>query len=595
MSLELTQMMSSKGGGTSESDGDAENAGSNANANAPAPHPSQFAHNAHGDAPALTTPTSPTPKRARSATAPNPTHAGAKNFIARLRESESEDATRAAATNAAGAKEVSPPPSRDDGADALTNVGVEHENRLDAFEEDAIHALSGLCNTQDDVTENGVGGGGAGGGGGGGGSRAKNTPASPQSKRSKKPNPSSTPRAKNGAGAAAKSGSVSASDGGVGGGGAGAPFLGGTGPSNSRKAADHRRLLKSYMKALFRHLKLPADLKPAGDASYRDRINAALMFWFGDTFAPGKATRECNALKVMASIVYLATKGRVNVDADAVSGVLRKGLNSKNANYTVDEPSLKRLKVTTAELRALFEGPSRVDELGFPCGLPLRLPDDDEKRPRAATTNARRAAAGSDAPASEAVVVVRGARSKRERGSVGGNGVDANGAWKHASIAAANGTSLAAREEKEPPLSAAPTTNGKTPTLAAKTTAADSAADAPADDVNAADDLGSPLFSPTGTVAAAFAAAALAPKREDRRAETRAFIDGAMASVLAEISAHAVDVQLEMLNSAQRELMNYAQRLAKEQQELAAKEKEKSVAGGGPAKRKRGGGEGDDA
>jgi hypothetical protein len=87
----------------------------------------------------------------------------------------------------------------------------------------------------------------------------------------------------------------------------------------------------------------------------------------------------------------------------------------------------------------------------------------------------------------------------------------------------------------------------------------------------------------------------LAPKREDRRAETRAFIDGAMASVLAEISAHAVDVQLEMLNSAQRELMNYAQRLAKEQQELAAKEKEKSVAGGGAAKRKRGGGEGDDA
>ena len=143
MSLELTQMMSSKGGGTSESDGDAENAGSNANANAPAPHPSQFAHNAHGDAPALTTPTSPTPKRARSATAPNPTHAGAKNFIARLRESESEDATRAAATNAAGAKEVSPPPSRDDGADALTNVGVEHENRLDAFEEDAIH-VSGI-------------------------------------------------------------------------------------------------------------------------------------------------------------------------------------------------------------------------------------------------------------------------------------------------------------------------------------------------------------------------------------------------------------------------------------------------------------------
>ena len=124
---------------------------------------------------------------------------------------------------------------------------------------------------------------------------------------------------------------------------------------------------------------IPLSLKPPGSPLgwilyvFMLPINAALMFWFGDTFAPGKATRECNALKVMASIVYLATKGRVNVDADAVSGVLRKGLNSKNANYTVDEPSLKRLKVTTAELRALFEGPSRVDELGFPCGLPLSL------------------------------------------------------------------------------------------------------------------------------------------------------------------------------------------------------------------------------
>ena len=57
---------------------------------------------------------------------------------------------------------------------------------------------------------------------------------------------------------------------------------------------------------------------------------------------------------------------------------------------------------------------------------------------------------------------------------------------------------------------------------------------------------------------------------------------------------HRVERVLEK-SCAQRELMNYAQRLAKEQQELGAKEKEKSVAGGGPAKRKRGGGEGDDA
>jgi hypothetical protein len=41
------------------------------------------------------------------------------------------------------------------------------------------------------------------------------------------------------------------------------------GPSGSRKAADHRRLLKSYMKALFRHLNLAVDYKLSESMTYR--------------------------------------------------------------------------------------------------------------------------------------------------------------------------------------------------------------------------------------------------------------------------------------------------------------------------------------
>ena len=59
---------------------------------------------------------------------------------------------------------------------------------------------------------------------------------------------------------------------------------------------------------------------------------------------------------------------------------MRKGLQAKNANYTVNDAELRRRGVADEELRALFEGPSRI-ERGYPMGLPLILPNLDELPP----------------------------------------------------------------------------------------------------------------------------------------------------------------------------------------------------------------------
>ena len=70
--------------------------------------------------------------------------------------------------------------------------------------------------------------------------------------------------------------------------------------------------------------------------TYRDRINNELAYWFGECFAPGRAVVECNAPKILAAVVYLATRGRVPSYHRARSGtIMRKRLQAKNANYTM--------------------------------------------------------------------------------------------------------------------------------------------------------------------------------------------------------------------------------------------------------------------
>ena len=373
---------------------------------------------------ALARPAPPPPKRARTASAgEQKSFAGAKNFIAQLQKAEAVDALAAAvddepadepalllddaraALSTGGAK--MPP---DDGALIRPSPHPSAGDNLDASEEDAARVLSGMF--EDDTPSQALSDAGT--------AHAGAKPATPKRRRTgaaMSAGPASPLRPKAAAAAAAAraarapaaaaapSPSRAAARRVVG----SSPARGAArvsspasapssvpaaGPSASRKAADHRRLLKSYMKALFRHLKLPVEVKFSEDVTYRDRINGALEFWFGDSFAPGRATIECNAPKIFAAIVYLATKGRVTVGPEDVADVLRKGVQAKNANYAVNEAALLARGARPAELRALFEGPPRVDDDGFPRGTPLILPDLDHlPAPREGTKPGAAAAA----------------------------------------------------------------------------------------------------------------------------------------------------------------------------------------------------------
>jgi len=475
----------------------------------------------------------PPPKRARSAAAPVKSFDGAKNFIAQLQASDADPKPKARANTSSRKAPGSGDASQNRGGPAGGS------NRLDELEEDAMHALSDLL-SQDPEDSFALGGSDAG--------TAPTVLAARAPKRVRsnvvaKPGGTKARRTSAGgsAGGAARGGKQqSGSDSGS---------QGTTtqavnaqqqldGPSASRKAADHRRLLKSYMKALFRHLKLPVEYKSAASATYRDRINNALAYWFGDSFAPGKTTRECHAPKVVCCLVRIATSGRVVIRPEDVSEILVKGLQAKNANYAVSAAALRKHKIADAELRAMFDGETRETD-GWPRGLPLNLPDRDEALPDFDSKGAKVAAALSPVKeepnpteADEGVgqiddtikpgAAVKGARSKRGGGA------------------------------KRPDVTGTPA-----PPAAVKTHGATVVGD-------------SPLFSPVGHVAAAFAAAALMPEPLDRseaaREFTRSMVDPLIASVRAQADPAT---RMEMINCAQGELARLATEMAREHHEAS--------------------------
>ena len=439
---------------------------------------------------------------------------------------------------------------------------------LDAFEEDAVHVLSGLF--EEDL------------------SQALSDAGTARLAGGKKRRSSvgtgrrtTEPRGKPDAGAGGSL-SIDGTNGDKRGTNATNATNAGAGPSSSRKAADHRRLLKSYMKALFRHLRLPVDIKPADAATYRDRINSALGFWFGETFSPGRTTVECNAPKVVAALFYLATFGRVDAGVDDVARVLRKGPQAKNANYAVDETELVRLGVSVAELRAMFEGPARR-ERGFPRGVPLALPDLDALPAPAAP--ARGAAFGAEEKKSEKARA--DARPGQSRPGPSRPGPSVRVTKKKPRDAARDAGLVVAVEGGAPPPNAAleprnPNGAKSSDETDAKTEAARAegagesgggaaAADAKtrsrvASTPRAPDANGeSPLFSPVGGVTAAFAAAALMPSAGDRGAAVAAFLEKHVAPALDALDAHPVETQLEMLNCAQGAFVTRAASLAKAQ------------------------------
>ena len=284
------------------------------------------------------------------------------------------------------------------------------------------------------------------------------------------------------------------------------------GPSASRKAADHRRLLKSYMKALFRHLKLPVEYKSASSATYRDRINNALSYWFGDSFAPGKTTRECHAPKVVCALVRIATSGRVLIRPENVSEILVKGIQAKNANYAVSAAALRKHKIADSELRAMFDGDTRVDAHGWPRGTPLKLPDCDEALPAfdVANSNAKGLNTGSG----------QGLSPVKEEAPKGG---DTNGAGFDGEIGVGRAKVVKGTRSKRGG-------GSKKNEPAATTPAAAKIEDRVGD---------SPLFSPVGHVAAAFAAAALMPDHSDRSEAAKQFVSSMVDPLVRSVKAHA--------------------------------------------------------
>ena len=339
------------------------------------------------------------------------------------------------------------------------------------------------------------------------------------------------------------------------------PSGGPSGPSSSRKAADHRRLLKSYMKALFRHLRLPVDIKPADAATYRDRINSALGFWFGETFSPGRTVVECNAPKVVAALFYLATFGAVQPTVEDVARVLKKGPQAKNANYAVDEGELLRLGVSVAQLKALFEGPSRV-ERGFPRGVPLALPDLDALPAPAPPPKLSFAEedAPKDAPARrDAQRAPAKKKTQSEKPEKRDEGVLSPDPRVSPSPAAVGEGPGSLNPDPGPgPAEGAGESGGGAAERKTRARTPRGRERRPSND-------GSPLFSPVGGVTAAFAAAALMPSAGDRSSAVRAFLETHVAPALAALDAHPVETQLEMLNCAQGAFVARAASLAKAQ------------------------------
>tara|TARA_B110000977_G_scaffold201781_1_gene298577 strand:- start:5006 stop:6787 length:1782 start_codon:yes stop_codon:yes gene_type:complete len=554
------------------------------------------------DAPAAA-PVVPPAKRARTvATERVKSFDGAKQFIAQLREAEegreeeAEEGREEPATvggnhetaNAVGKEALDEAAINEAAQQNVSLQRVEEENlggaanghtdpsqpappssiligNLDAFEEDAIHVLSGLF--EEETMSQAL-------------SDANNGLASTKKRRSSVSKPSGSKGAEGGSNRGGRGVSTNgkASELIV-----PIPSTSGEGPSGSRKAADHRRLLKSYMKALFRHLKLPVDGKPAESATYRDRINSALCFWFGNTFVPGKTTVECNAPKIVCALVYLATYGRVTIQPDDVRQILRKGLNAKNANYTVDEGELKRLGVSICEIKGLFTGASRVEK-GFPRGLPLHLPDLDAlPKPVGGVKGGLGKAKGDG---KDELVLPKSSKDPTSKPS------------KETSTSLKKTEKELALPSVEPPDEGLGESGGTGPTVKhkSKTHAAfkTPGGDRGKDDARVPSS-GSPLFSPVGGVTAAFAAAALMPEHGDRSAVVADFVQKFIEPALHALDQYPAETQLEMLNCAQGAFVKRAAGLAKESHRAAAADRE--LAGGtddvpaatGRGKRARGG------
>ena len=184
-----------------------------------------------------------------------------------------------------------------------------------------------------------------------------------------------------------------------------------------------------------RHLRLPVDIV-ADAATYRDRINSALGFWFGENFLPGAHHRGVQRPKVVAALFYLATfpgfmvPGPTTSRASCAKGRRRKTARAwtrpSSCGWASPSPSCAHVRGTgrgaSAGSRAACPALPDLDALpvaggGCPSALGAESKKKVEKArpgPSVRVTKKKPRDAARDAGL---VVSVEGGRSAAERGA----------------------------------------------------------------------------------------------------------------------------------------------------------------------------------
>lgn len=147
------------------------------------------------------------------------------------------------------------------------------------------------------------------------------------------------------------------------------------------KMADHRRLIYRWTNAIYRLLgmKIPrgmGSLFDKGEKNKREKFDRFLSYYYGtETFEPGTYWyNNADTIQFFIELVRIATCNRTILEPITIQKLFRKKDPTRQAStWIMVQEELDKTNVTAAELRALFEGPPRM-EGGFPRGRPLFVP-----------------------------------------------------------------------------------------------------------------------------------------------------------------------------------------------------------------------------
>ena len=147
------------------------------------------------------------------------------------------------------------------------------------------------------------------------------------------------------------------------------------------KMADHRRLIYRWTNAIYRLLgmKIPrgmGSLFDKGEKNKREKFDRFLSYYYGtETFEPGTYWyNNADTIQFFIELVRVATCNRTVLEPITIQKLFRKKDPTRQAStWIMVQEELDKTNVTASELRALFEGPPRMEN-GFPRGRPLFVP-----------------------------------------------------------------------------------------------------------------------------------------------------------------------------------------------------------------------------